>query len=151
MTRRILGHPLPARMDSLIATGAWESLRDSQGFHALCRRHGAGPDPKFYDVRTMESETRALGMFERPGLGPFLLGKVDDVRAPGDIDPGQCVLIADLGTGTDQPLALDYRCDPPRVLILEHGAHPKGVEDRWRYLAQDFDTFYAQLVGGVPD
>lgn len=150
MTRRVLGHALPARVDALITRGEWDSLRDSPGFRAICSRYRAAPDAMFYELRVMESETRALGKILHPGLGPFLLGLPDDDLHPGDIDPGRCVLFADLGTGTDQPLALDYRCDPPRVLLLVLGAQPAGVENRWRCIAQDFDEFYEQLVCGRP-
>jgi hypothetical protein len=40
---------------------------------------------------------------------PSFLGVADDDRPPGDIDPKRSVLIGDLGPGSDQPIALDYR------------------------------------------
>jgi hypothetical protein len=42
------------------------------------------------------------------------------LSTPGDIEPSRAVLIADLGIGYDQPIALDYRASltEPRILTL---------------------------------
>jgi hypothetical protein len=140
---RVLGHELPGLVARLIESGAWIALGDSPGFKALCMRYGVGHNPTFYGPETMETETRQLFDPSKPYVKIFL-GIGDESAPPGDIDPRRCVLIADFGIGADQPIALDYRCDPPRVITLRWsaGAHA----NRWITLAEDCESFHRQLV-----
>ncbi len=75
----------------------------------------------------------------------MFLGAPDDDHPPGDIDPKLSVLVGDLGHGSDQPIALDYRLsmDQPRVLTLDY---TRSHQTRWVEIAPNIRTF-AELMG----
>ena len=104
--------------------------------------------PEFCDRETMRIETEGMSQLDEALLRPegYPLGIADDNFAPGNIALDKCVLFADLGYGAEQPLALDYRVTPPRVLILVH----LDIGARWICLASTFKSFYKQLKGWDP-
>jgi hypothetical protein len=61
---------------------------------------------------------------------------------PGDMSPRQFLLIGDLGHGTDQPLALDYRetASAPTVVFLEHTPN-----SHWKRIAPTIEAFAEQI------
>ncbi len=76
----------------------------------------------------------------------MFLGTADAAKPPGDIDPTLSVLVGDLGNGSDQPIALDYRCsrESPRVLTLEWSA--SADNNRWIEIAPHIMAFVT-LIG----
>jgi hypothetical protein len=72
---------------------------------------------------------------------PELMGIADDRNPPGDIDIRHAVLIADLGMGYDQPIALDYRTSKiePSVITLEWSRYPG--QNRWVRIADNVAQF----------
>lgn len=153
MVTHVSGHALPDRFVALMQAGEWETLRDSPGFRALLEPYGTGADARLFDAKLMETETAGLIRPTHELIEKIFLGVPDEVESPGDIDPGKCVLFADLGHGSDQPLALDYRCDPPRVLILVYRGGLMGGHTRWAVLAEAFEAFCRWLKApdrGVP-
>jgi hypothetical protein len=133
------GLPLPRELIALITAGWWR-----------CPTHLAGVDRLFpdrgelclYSVGLMQSESAGFPVV----WSTMWLGEPDPEHPPGDIDPRRMVIIADLGIGYDQPIALDYRLslESPRVLTLQWSA--RGHENRWIEIAPDFETF-ARLIG----
>ena len=135
------GLPLPRELLALIGAGRWTAPADRSGVDHLFPENG-GLRP--YSVEQMASETRAL--CDPRWWVPVLLGAPDPDEPPGDIDPRVAVIVADLGHGFDQPIALDYRASPdrPRVITLRWS---KPVErSRWVVVAADIVAF-AELVG----
>jgi hypothetical protein len=143
----INGLPLPRDLLDLVAAGRWRQPTDMSGIDALFADHG-GFYPYGFDC--MRSETEGL----LPRREVMWLGAPDSYNPPGDIDMTKAVLIADIGIGWDQPVALDYRLSlqQPRVLTLrwltcdyvsptgEVGGY-NGEGNRWVVLAPDFKTF----------
>jgi hypothetical protein len=107
------GLPLPRELLGLIEAGRWRCPRDQA---ALDRLFPERSEFCCYSFAGMESET---GVIYR-NQNPMWRGKPDPTHPPGDIDPQFAVLIADLGLGYDQPIALDYRSslEQPRILTL---------------------------------
>jgi hypothetical protein len=130
---------LPRDLLTLMDAGRWKAPLDPSGVDRLFPENG-GLHP--YSVEVMESETRSLSNL-------LLQGQVwqpDPDNIPGDIDFGLAVVVADLGTGYDQPIALDYRVsqDWPRVITLRWSE--RGKQNHWVVVAQDIMAF-AELVG----
>lgn len=141
----INGLPLPRDLLDLIAAGRWRQPADMSGIDAMFVDH-AGFHP--YGFGTMRSESEAMLRWRDAEW----LGAPDPDFPPGDIDVTRAVLIADIGLGFDQPVALDYRpsIDRPRVLTLlwrpRDYVTPTGElryepDNRWVTLAPDFKTF----------
>ena len=144
----INGLPLPRELLDLIAAGRWQRPAALSGIDALFTDHG-GFYPYGFDC--MRSETD--GLLARREV--MWIGAPDPDNPPGNIDMTKAVLIADIGIGWDQPVALDYRLSPerPRVLTLrwlpggyvspagEIRAGDDGAGNRWVVLAPDFETF----------
>lgn len=110
----IRGLLLPSELVTLIEAGRWVCPDDTPGLDRLF------PDRQefcCYSYAAMIRESSAV--FDRHRT-PMWHGTPDPTNPPGDIDPGRAVLIADLGIGYDQPVALDYRAHPtkPQVLTL---------------------------------
>ena len=133
----INGHVLPSGLLNMIRDGRWRCPEDQSKIDALFpEREEFYP----YSFETMERETKGLcGQSE-----VMWLGLADATNPPGDIDPQQAVLIADLGIGYDQAIALDYRVttEDPRVLTL----HWRRDSNRWIEIAHNFEEF-AKLIG----
>src|SRR5579859_4504415 len=96
--------PLPHELLVLIGAGRWVAPADRSKLDRLFPANG-GLCP--YSVEQMVAETEAL--CHPQWWPPPLLGAPDPTDPPGDIDPRAAVLVADLGHGFDQPIALDYR------------------------------------------
>jgi hypothetical protein len=107
------GLPLPHELLALIELGRWRCPADQAGLDRLFPERG---EFCCYSVGGMEGETQVLYR----NRTPMWRGTADPANPPGDIDPTLAVLIADLGLGYDQPIALDYRPSPtdPGVLTL---------------------------------
>lgn len=110
---KINGFQLPRSLLDLIETGRWRSPADESGLNRL---FPVRSEFCCYTFAAMEGETQVL--YRQPG--PTWRGTRDSNRPPGDVDPTRTVLIADLGLGYDQPIALDFRLsiEHPRVLTL---------------------------------
>jgi hypothetical protein len=95
-----------------------------------------------YMLDTMQHENE-IWLEEK---APMFIGAPDTTKTPGDIDPKLSVLIGDLGWGSDQPIALDYRLsmDHPRVLTLEWSDFARN--NRWIEIAPNIQAF-AKLLG----
>jgi uncharacterized protein (TIGR02996 family) len=144
---RVNGLPLPRALVDLMAGGRWPHPDTASRVQRLF------PEWSYfypYPFETMRSET-VLYPFE---TGPMWLGKPDPERPPGDLDMSLAVIIADLGHGSDQPFALDYRAslEHPRLLILQWDAYdhdptvPRGDQNRWMEVAPSFQAF-AEWIG----
>ena len=134
------GLPLPHQLRALIEAGRWRAAADPSGVDRLFPENG-GLCP--YSLDQMASETKALC---DPGWGPALLGAPDPEDPPGNIDPRLAVIVADLGHGFDQPIALDYRASPDRPRVITFRWPGREERPRWVIIAPDILAF-AQLVG----
>jgi hypothetical protein len=125
--------PLPADLLALMSAGRWRVPADRSG---LARLFPAGERFHPYSFDAMLAETAAFACNQEP----MWLGVPDPSRPPGDLDPERAVLIADLGRGFDQPIALDYRVSAvrPRVLTLDWSV--RGA-NRWVEVAADVLEF----------
>lgn len=142
----INGLPLPRLLVAQMTDGRWRPLATPAGLDRLFPERG-----EFYPYSAdeMRSETEAVSA----AGGPMWLGTPDAAAPPGDLDLGLAILIADLGLGYDQPVALDYRlsAERPRVLTLRWGYPPGlptnerrgrwGEGNRWVEIAPDFEMF----------
>lgn len=133
------GLPLPGELLALIGAGRWRCPDDLAGIDWLFPDRGG---LYLYSFATMRSETEGL---KKQG-GPMWLGAPDPAHPPGDIDLRQAVLIADLGLGYDQPIALDYRQSLTRPCVLTLRWSSRGDANRWVEIAPDVQTF-ADLIG----
>ncbi len=61
-----------------------------------------------------------------------------------DIDPARCLIIADFGLGSDNPIVLDYAVCPPAVRT-QHLPTGSQTTPEWFTLADSFDEFVALL------
>lgn len=138
----INGLPLPQDLLDLIDAGRWRLPDDTTKLDALFPEHGS--DTSFYSLQYMPFENRHW----RKEAARIFLGPPDPDNTPGDIDPKRSVLVADLGSGYDQPIALDYRTQPPRVLTLRW-SYPPDENNRWIVIAPDILAF-AEYVGLPP-
>lgn len=109
----INGLPLPRDLLDLIEAGRWKCPAEQSGLDRLFPERS---EFCCYLFGAMAGETTVIHTHDTP----MWRGKPDPANPPGDIDPKLAVLIADLGLGYDQPVALDYRTslEQPRVLTL---------------------------------
>jgi hypothetical protein len=135
------GLPLPLDLVALMKAGRWKTPGDRSGVDRLFPENG-GLYP--YGIELMESETRAL--FLPHQQGPMWRGLPDPDDPPGDIDPCLTVLVADLGIGYDQPIALDYRSSRDRPCVITLRWSERGDHNRWVVVAPDILSF-AEMVG----
>jgi hypothetical protein len=136
----INGLPLPRDLLALMEAGRWKAPADRSAVDRLFPESG---ELCLYSPELMESETRALLGPRRQA--PAWLGAPDPDDPPGDIDPRLAVLVADLGLGYDQPIALDYRAsrDRPGVITLRWGE--QGQPNRWVFVAPGLKAFVDAL------
>ena len=130
---------LPHDLLALMESGRWKAPLNPSGVDRLFPENG-GLYP--YSVELMESETQALSNLLLQGQ----MWQPDSDNPPGDIDFRLAVVVADLGMGYDQPVALDFRVsrDWPRVITLRWSE--RGEENHWVVVAPDIMGF-AELVG----
>jgi hypothetical protein len=139
MMKAINELPLPQDLLELIRTGRWRMPADTSLFDALFpERHSTA---SLYSLDGIRRESTGW----RKGTRRMFLGTPDTENPPGDIDPEKSILVGDLGLGSDQPIALDYRTDPPRVLTLRW-SHPPDEKNRWTVVAPDILRF-AHRIG----
>lgn len=62
-----------------------------------------------------------------------------------DVDPEDCVIIADFGIGSDNPIVLDFATDPPTVRTQYFRAGSE-LGSKWVTIATGFDDF-VELIG----
>jgi hypothetical protein len=130
--------PLPDELVALMEAGRWRSPADPAGLDRLFpeRREFC-----CYSVAGMLGETQVIHRYD----SPMWRGTPDPDNPPGDIDPKLAVLIADLGIGYDQPIALDYRpsLEGPRVLTLRWDQPappvPRKYVGEWRDGKRTYD------------
>jgi uncharacterized protein (TIGR02996 family) len=139
---RVNGLLLPRALVDLLAGGRWQSSSEGD------ERGSPWGGVYAYSQKLMQTETTHVC------YGLNWLGQPDTEHPPGDVAPKLTVLIADLGMGSDEPFALDYRVsfEQPRVLLyrwrLVHDRTlPARSEEgnRWVELARDFPAFCDQL------
>jgi hypothetical protein len=138
-TVTINGLPLPTALVSLLKSGRWCVPADRSGLDQLFPDHG---DFMLYSLDYMPFENQHWTETTHKGFA----GEPDAANPPGDIDPARAVLIADLGNGWDQPIALDYRTSMqgPRVLLFCWRRNGKG--NRWIEVAPNIEAF-SELLG----
>jgi hypothetical protein len=143
---RINGLRLPSELFALMAAGRWKRPDDLSGVRELFpgELFAQGSTFTLYSLRMMESETRSLRKVREKDRAIYI-GEPDPADPPGDIDSRYAVVIGDMGLGSDQPIALDYRGsgNNPRVLTLrwKTGHRPFGQQNRWVEVAPDFPSF----------
>jgi hypothetical protein len=138
----INGLPLPSSLIALVEAGRWKRAANPASVNRLFPAEpGVRLELCLYTLDHMPFENKHwLNQKD-----PHFLGAPDPDRPPGDIDPKRSLLIGDLGAGSDQPIALDYRLsmDKPRVLTLDYS---KGPQARWVEIAPEIQTL-AELMG----
>ena len=137
----INGLPLPSVLLTLMNAGRWkrpDDLAEWNRVFPVC-----GSDSSLYKLETMQRVNKDW-LDEQ---NPLWFGVPDALKAPGDIDPRLSVLIGDLGTGYDQPIALDYRAsiENPRVLTLEWSEVADKI-NLWSEIAPHV-TAFAEWIG----
>ncbi|HQU44652.1 MAG TPA: hypothetical protein PK867_17675 [Pirellulales bacterium] len=121
------GLPLPSALVEAIQTGRWVAplLHKLEAVFPLAADEGEPIcHPAFFDLDGMQRENDGWSEETLPSY----LGEKDDKVQPGDIDPSQSIVIADLGP--DRLVALDYRVsdENPRVVYLTGNQQPRWVE-----------------------
>jgi len=132
----ILGLPLPDALADWISRGRWGTDFDHACVDDLF------PDNAgltLYTPAMIDEETRGC---RHPEFQiPMWLGEHDADSPPGDLDPAETLFIADLGLGTDQPIALDYRPSRTRPRVLTLRWSEGGSANRWIEIAPDIEAF----------
>ena len=139
LSELVNGLPLPAALIEAIHSGRWTAPSPERLETAFPMAMNAGEPvrhPAFFDLDGMHRENDGW-------CGETLesyLGKKDSKDQPGDINPAQSVVIADLGP--DRLIALDYRTseEKPRVVYLTGNEQP-----RWIEAAPDVETLMSML------
>jgi hypothetical protein len=131
---------LPAILDSMLQSEIWPKDRESmdrQVHHALVplervREHF--PEAVGFFLYPPPFETVAA-LLLHPESREWFLGR------SATIDPERAFVIGDLGVGSDAPIALDYRSDPPSVVVLR--AYPTG--NLWEQTWDSLDELVREL------
>jgi hypothetical protein len=134
---RINGHRLPDSLCALMNEGRWRCPEDTSRIDNVFPEHG---DIRFYSLDQMQFQTND---FETAAVTchvtdlPEMIGIADERKPPGDIDARHSVVIADLGMGYDQPIALDYRTSEIDPSVVTFQWSPCGDENRWVRIADN--------------
>ena len=139
---------LPEKLVELIRMGKWSLPKGQEMFKELFKgtmekQHIYG---LLYPLELMKSETEHLVKNEKnPDMIIAFLGQKDNKYDPGDIELSKIVLIGDLGLGSDQPIALDYRLreNNPRVITLLWRSREEG--NRWICVSENFNKFIEDI------
>lgn len=146
MSTKINGLELPPLLIDLMAKGKWELPEKQEKFKEVFKHTMSPPLIRglLYPLKTMESETNVFYK-DTPDLIEMFHGQKDINFDPGDVDLTQIVCIGDLGLGSDQPIALDYRLDEsnPRVITLLWRSLPSG--NRWITISENFEEFVTMV------
>lgn len=147
MSTKINGLELPSLLLDLLAKGKWELPEKQEKFKNLFKHTLAvqSINGLLYSLKTMKSETKVF-QEDSPDLVLMFHGQKDSDFNPGDIDPTKIICIGDLGLGSDQPIALDYRLDEsnPRVITILWRSLPEG--NRWITISENFEEF-VEMIG----
>ncbi len=145
-TTSINGLPLPSYLLTLIDAGQWRFPTDTAVLKRIFPVRGS--DAMFYTLEFMLLENEHW-YTEHDSMW---LGVLTTMELPSSINPQLSILIGDLGNGSDQPIALDYRAsmDRPQVLTLEWSVEAKAVNpvwgNWWIEVAPSIEAF-AELLG----
>ena len=131
------GLKVPLGLISAIQRRRWSSLGSSS---SLATVFGSGPvRPKFFSLE----EIRAINNDWKDETDPAYLGYADASLFPGNIDPRESLIIAELGP--DQLIALDYRrSDVPDVLFATD-----DVWSPWRLVAGSVEELLSKLAASA--
>lgn len=69
---------------------------------------------------------------------------LDDLWNTTDVDPERCLVIADFGIGSDNPIVLDFADRPASVRTLQWHVDGTGGSV-WVTIARTFDEFVSEL------
>ena len=153
----INGLALPDVLVAAMAEGTWRVPTDQSRLVEMFERTLPPSMPDgyhdftLYDAEMMASETTDLLEWDPTDQEWF--GCRDADCPPGDIDLHEAVMIGDLGIGSDQHVALDYRNDPdrPRVLTLWWRADSRGgLQNRWIEVAPMIEALLEAMPQPVP-
>ena len=136
MAIQVSGLPLPAALVAALENGVWQTPRTPTVWQSLFP-HTKARHAKLYSLKMIQSENASWPNESRP----FYVGRADEHRPPGDIDPAKSLLIADLGP--DKMIALDYRESSSRPSVLYITDDPDG-STRWIEFT-DIETFIRAL------
>lgn len=127
---KVNGHTIPSALLKSISGSKWCEIAKSPRL-AVVFPNCSIVRPSFYDIDAMNLENESWAQES----DPVYMGSKSASGQPGDIDPRQSVLIADLGP--DRPIALDYRREgePCVVYLSEDDAHG------WIEVAPDIEQF----------
>jgi hypothetical protein len=142
------GLPIPAHIIALDKAGLWKLPDDLTRFRILFSNADVGTPGAL--LRTLAHlKACGPGRFWAEGTDDFFLGAADASSPPGDIDINNALYLGDMGLGSDQPFALDYRVDNifcPRVIFLTIHRVNDEWANRWITVANSVEEF-TDLIG----
>jgi hypothetical protein len=139
---KVNGLTLPEALQRALTDGTWKNFSEwkkkehKQKFKAIFPGDYS-PWPFFFDYDWMVRENECL--LDVGSAVQFYLGEKSEMYPPGDIDPKATVLIG--GTEADSPIALDYRCNPPRVIYM----NDVGTKTLWIEAARSIEEILNRL------
>jgi hypothetical protein len=127
---------LPALLQVMIDDGRWstpEGANDERISVVTARQW----DPSAPGIHLLaEPVTLSSDLAAAPTLG--------DLWNTADVDPERCLVIADFGLGSDNPIVLDFADQPPSVRTLRWPVDRTG-RSTWVTIAATFDEFVSEL------
>ena len=121
MPLEINGLPLPVALIEALQNGCWRKPAKADAWQALFPGHNAS-HALLYDLKLIEKENATWRL---DSSNRYYLGKRNESRPPGDIDPARSVLIADLEP--EKTIALDYRESLVRPSVVYRAARIRRV------------------------
>ena len=142
---------IPARLQHLLAAGKWprtsaeEAAQNRRPLVPLDHVHRFAPEEQ--DIYLLSPPFKSVRRLFRSGERFWEW----EQAAPGEISFDHAVVIGDFGIGSDAPVILDYRPEPPCPSVLrlryEYLPGPKpAMISHWVGVARSFDDF-ADLLG----
>lgn len=131
---RINGLVLPEVLVEAVNTGIWQTPKNNSSWRSIFPKQDI-VQPMLYSLKGMEGETSWLA---KAGLPYF--GCVREGFTPGNIDPTQAILIADLGP--DRLVALDYRNAETQPSVIGLTSHKHSC---WVLVADNIESFMQRL------
>jgi hypothetical protein len=142
---------LPLLVETLLAEGRWPQEK----------YYGNGPVAAGGIVEALVPGEQEIWLSPPPlhTIEADNLRWFEQFRRAGDIDFSRAVIIGDFGPGTDAPIVLDFRQDPPSVKALRLRWFPNPLsgkvaqkavtnlrpEGHWVHLALSLDDFIARI------
>jgi hypothetical protein len=127
------GLPVPAALVAAIQEGRWPGIVERQTLERVF--HSKPVMPRFLSLE----DVAAINKHWHEEVDPLYIGEADDADPPGDIDPVQSLVIAELGP--DQLIALDYRpAAGPEVVYASDDARSP-----WRRVAGSIEELLTAL------